>query len=332
MKCINFRNLRGSFHFSEGFNLVLGPNGVGKTSLLEAIAYLSVPRSFRGVRDYALVKWGERHFFLEARITRMETPINLTAYVEIDERGNTAKKIFKKDGRSLRTYQDVFNTFVVLSFSSREHAFVDGPPAERRKFFDWALSLLDGEYFSLLSEYKKLLKEKKILLQGKGDPLPINRMMSRYVDGLVKKRSEFVSLINTKIKYDFLPGGFKLSYRPNVPDGKTLLNLSRKEMEMGRVSFGPHRDRFDLLLGGKPVKLFASEGQKRRIHLAIVLFVRDLLERKLQDSPVMVLDEPFVYLDREGIEGVIKSLRGQTFVSATRRPDIPVEWEEIPLR
>ena len=311
--------------------MVLGPNGAGKTSLLEAIAYLSVPRSFRGVRDYALVKWGERHFFLEAHIVRLGTPMLLTAYVEVDDRGNTVKKVFKRDGRALRTYQDVFNTFVVLSFSSREHAFVDGPPSERRKFFDWALSLLDPEYYASIVRYNRLLKEKRLLLRGGMDPTPMNRAMGRYVEYVVKRREEFVGRLNTGVRYSFVPKGFRILYLPSVKTGEDLVKRGKEEMERRAALFGPHRDRFEILLDGKPVRYFASEGQKRRIHLGIVIFVRDLLEERLQDSPVMVLDEPFVYLDREGIDGVLRSLKGQVFVSATRRPDINVPSHEVLL-
>jgi len=304
---------------------------VGKTSLLEAIAYLSVPRSFRGVRDYALVRWGERSFFLEARIVRLETPLTLTAYVEIDERGNTVKKVFKKDGRLLRTYQDVFNTFVVLSFSSKEHSFIDGPPSERRKFFDWALSLLDTEYYTHLAEYRKLLKEKRDFLHRGIDPTPINRLMVPHIDYLIDRRRRFVATLNAGVNYSFVPEGFNILYRPNVERGSRILELAKVEMERRIAAFGPHRDRYELLLKGKPVRYFASEGQKRRIHLGIVIFVRDLLEEKLQDPPVMVLDEPFVYLDREGMEGVVRSLKGQVFLSSTHRPPLSVEWHEVSM-
>ncbi len=309
----------------------MGPNGAGKTSLLEAIAYLSVPRSFRGVRDYALVRWGERHFFLEARLVRLGTPLTLTAYVEVDDRGNTVKKVFKKDGRTLKTYQDVFNTFVVLSFSSKEHAFVDGPPSERRKFFDWALSLLDPEYYASIVRYNRLLKEKRLLLRGGMDPTPLNRSMVRYVDHIVRKRRDFVSKLNTGVRYSFVPDGFRIVYIPSVATGEELVRRGKEELERRMALFGPHRDRFEILLEGKPVRYFASEGQKRRIHLGIVIFVRDLLEERLQDSPVMVLDEPFVYLDGEGIKGVVRSLKGQVFVSSTRRPGINVPSHEVIL-
>jgi len=298
---------------------------------LEAIAYLSVPRSFRGVRDYALVKWGESSFFLEGRIVRLGSPTTLTAYVEIDIRGNTVKKVFKRDGKTLKTYRDVFNTFVVLSFSSREHAFMDGPPAERRKFFDWALSLLDGRYYMHLIKYRKFLAEKKAALRSGVDPTPINRAMLPHVEYIVSRRREFVERINLGVRYSFVPYTFAMRYRPSVERAEDLPKLGKRELEVGIPLFGPHRDRYDILLEGKPVRFFASEGQKRRIHLGIVLFVRDLLEEKLEDPPVMVLDEPLVYLDREGSEGVLNSLKGQVFLSSTHRPKVEVPWNEIDL-
>ncbi len=299
---------------------------------MEAVAYLSVPRSFRGVRDYALVRWGERSFFLEASLVRLGTPITLTAYVEVDERGNTVRKVFKKDGRTLRTYQDVFNTFVVLSFSSKEHAFMDGPPAERRKFFDWALSLLDAEYYAHLVDYRRLLLQKRLLLRGGGDPTPITRAMVPYANYLISRRREFVEKVNAGIRYSFVPKGARVTYEPSVERGEGMVAKAKDEMAVRKALYGPHRDRFEILLNGKPVRYFASEGQKRRIHLGIVIFLRDLLEGKLQDAPVMVLDEPFVYLDREGVEGVMRSLKGQVLLSSTHRPGISGHWNELILK
>jgi recombinational DNA repair ATPase RecF len=82
----------------------------------------------------------------------------------------------------------------------------------------------------------------------------------------------------------------------------------------------------------KPVRLYASEGQKRRIHLGIVLYLRKVLEEKLSDKPVLVLDEPFVYLDPEGTREILESLDGQVFISSSKPLEIPKNVEQITLQ
>jgi len=174
----------------------LGPNGSGKTSILEGIAYLSIPRSFRGVRDFALVRWGQDHFIIKAKIYRFDVPRDITVYVKVDREGRTEKKIYKIDRRSAKTYEEIFKTFVVLSFSSKEHAFMDGPPAERRRFFDWALSLIDETYFQHLVEFKRILEEKKKAIKMGEGPRPYTKALIPHADYIIKARMEFVENLN----------------------------------------------------------------------------------------------------------------------------------------
>ncbi len=314
----NFRNLEGEFSFGKGINLVFGPNGSGKTSLLESIAYLSIPRSFRGVRDYALVKWGGEFFKLEARIYRFDNPHDISISVKVDGTGRTEKKIYKKDGRLLKTYGEIFKTFVVLSFSSREHAFMDGPPVERRRLFDWALSLLDDEYFSHLVEYKKLIVEKKGAIKSNQPLIYWNRALVPHIAYIVKARKDFVEMVNTNIKYKFVPSSFRVYYKPSLRNPEDINLYESEEKQRGFPTVGPHRDEFVITIDDKPVKIYASEGQKRRIHLGIILFLGKLIENKLNDKPVMVLDEPFVYLDNDGTYEVLETLDGQVFISSSK--------------
>ncbi len=277
-----------------------------------------MPRSFRGVRDYALVRWGERAFHIDAKIYRFGNPHDISITVIIDDKGRTDKKIYKRDGRNVKTYEEIFKTFVVLSFSSKEHAFIDGPPSERRRFFDWALSLIDQDYFRHLMDYKRLIEEKKFAIKRDMDLSPWNKALIPYMDFILRKRREFVEMINDNISYNFLPEGFRIFYKPSLINPESIFRYEEEEKRRGFPIYGPHRDEFLITLEGKPVRIFASEGQKRRIHLGIILFLRKVLEERLGDKPVLVLDEPFVYLDPEGVEEVLSSLDGQVFISSAK--------------
>jgi len=324
--------LNGNFEFSDGINLILGPNGSGKTSILEGIAYLSVPRSFRGVRDFALVRWGQDHFVIRAKIYRFDVPKEITVYVKVDKNGRTEKKIYRIDKRSAKTYEEIFKSFVVLSFSSKEHAFMDGPPAERRRFFDWALSLIDETYFQHLIEFRRILEEKRKAIKMGENPRPYNKALVPHADYIIKSRMQFVESLNKGINYSFLPMGFSIHYKPNIREASRILDFEGEEMRRGKPLVGPQRDEFLITIDNKPVRLYASEGQKRRIHLGIVLFLRKVLEEKLSDKPVLVLDEPFVYLDPMGTREILESLDGQVFISSSKPLEIHQGAKQIILQ
>lgn len=244
-------------------------------------------------------------------------------YVKIDRQGRTEKKVYKSDGRIVRTYEEVFKTFVALSFSSKEHAFIDGPPSDRRRFFDWALSLIDENYFQHLVEFKRLLEEKRLAIKSGEIIKPFNKALIPHIDYIINARKRFVDMLNSGLTYGFLPKGCSVIYKPNIQSAEKILNFEDEERKRGFPVVGPQRDEFLITIGNKPVRIYASEGQKRRIHLAIVLFLRKVLEEKLGDKPVLVLDEPFVYLDPKGTEEVIKTLEGQVFISSAKPIKIP---------
>ncbi len=307
LEIINFRCFgKARFSFDPGLNLVTGPNGSGKTSLLEAIAYISTPRSFTGVLDRDLTAWNESGFFLKGEIERNGASHEIT----VSLRGE--KKTIKIDGKSISSYADLFSTFVVLAVGPGSDVMIGGPPEEGRRFLDWALSLMEKEYYQHLLSFRKALAHKNALLKKRETHLaPWNRELERHGSFIVDRREWFVSALNDRLP-PISRKKVSLRYNPSSRmEVGSLDRLSLMEQERGFCLAGPHRDTIEVLLDDRRARGFASQGERRIAHLAIVLSAREIFQERLGEPPVLVMDEPGSVLDDEHLSALLSGLKGQ---------------------
>lgn len=316
LEVINFRCFRKTrFGFDPGLNLVTGPNGSGKTSLLEAIAYISTPRSFSGALDRDLVAWGEPGFFIKGEIERNGTTHEITVSVSVKGTENSQtreKKLIKIDGKRMVSYTDLFSTFVVLAVGPGADAIVGGPPEESRRFLDWALSLMEKEYYQRFLSYRKALAHKNALLKRDGAHLaPWNRELERHGSFMVGRRDWFVAEMNARIP-PVSRRKVSLRYTPSSRmEVGSLDRIAREEQERGFSLAGPHRDTLEVLLDGRRARGFASQGERRIAHLAMMLSAREIFQERIGEPPVLVMDEPASVLDDEHLSALLASLQGQ---------------------
>jgi DNA replication and repair protein RecF len=119
----NFRNFsEHTVQFSDGINVIYGPNGSGKTSILEAVAYLSNPRSFRGARDYQVLKVGEKHFEIKGRIISGEEKHTIEIVYVQDE--DKKEKVAYLDGSKVKRFRDIQEIFIAIFFSFRDYSML----------------------------------------------------------------------------------------------------------------------------------------------------------------------------------------------------------------
>ncbi len=317
----NFRNYeRRTFEFDPGINVIVGPNGIGKTNLLESIAYLSMPRSFRGVRDQELIKWGKNGFDLKGVV---ETSYS-SHLLEVHYHGG--RKNYLIDGKKIETFADIFKIFVTLVVTAKDQEIIDGPPEERRRNIDYFGSFYDPAYYQLLLDYRRALKEKNALLK-KNPPMehviPWNLKLYELAEEIVSSRERFIKMIenilNIKIVELGLNGKIEFIYEPSIEGLKEYSReLFEEEKRAGHSLAGPHRDRINLNFMGYPVNVSASEGQKRLILLGLFLTEREILGDRIGELPVLILDEPLSVLGEDKISMLISSLSGQVFISSVR--------------
>ena len=331
LKLLNFRNFeRKEFEFGQRVNVIRGPNGVGKTNLLEAIAYLSLPRSFRRVRDRDLIRWGEKFFRLEGETESKNG--EATIVVRYSDRG----KLATLNGRQVPV-SCLFSTFAVLPVNLREHLLVDGQPSLRRKTMDWLLSLYDPSYFALLLSYRRSLRHKNALLRSarRKDELKIwNERLEGAGRRIVKMREEFVRKLQpsfSRLAGRFLPQrSSRVRYVPSTSLAPGFLQEKlREELPRGYALYGPHRDDLEFLVDGRKPAVSASEGEKRLLILSFFLAVSEMLRERWGEYPVLAMDEPVSILGQGVAGALIQSLPGQVFLTTVR--PIEGDYEEVCL-
>jgi len=328
----HFRNLQdNSVSFSPGVNVILGKNGQGKTSLVEAIYLLSLSKSFRTSDSQELIRWNEVSASVFGNISGngIETEIG----VSIAEEG----KGYYVNTRKVSSISEFLGHFSAVCFSPADLLLLQGPPTNRRKFLDKHIADITPSHMQSLLVYNRALKNKnRILKEGVSSPGTLDawdKILCGEALKIVSRRKDFVEKLllhakqihGTFCKED-LPLEMKLSsnVKASIDTPEALLEECRKvrEREIYTRSsiLGPHKDDLKVFLGGKDAGAFASQGQCRSIVLSLTLGVIELIEAHRDDSPVVLLDDVNSELDTERSEAffsLVLSQKRQIFITGT---------------
>ena len=161
----NYRNHASKqFEFKPGINVILGENAAGKTNIVEAIYYLSLARSFRGVEDEDLIRYGQESAYINAKI-------DVGNYSrEISTTISKSGREIVINGKPIERISDLAKTINIILFEPQDVLLFKGPPKERRNFLDISLVKHTESYLSALSRYNKVLKDRnEVLKQDKID-------------------------------------------------------------------------------------------------------------------------------------------------------------------
>jgi DNA replication and repair protein RecF len=229
-----FRNLADAdLSFAPGVNLVLGPNGQGKTNLLEALHFVALGRSHRGARHDDLVAFGGQA--LHVTLTVQEHDPERTVVFEYGiERGGGRR--FKVDGETLQRRSELVGRFAAVYFDPETVRLVREGPEHRRRFVDGGLSQIDAAYLADLAAYHRALRQKSQILRDvkrrvrdpgevRDEAAAWNREMARHATGVVLGRAAYAALLG--------PAG-ESAHRAVTGDDRELSFAYRPAMESVR--------------------------------------------------------------------------------------------------
>lgn len=327
----NFRNhLAKKLEFDKGINIISGPNASGKTNIVEAIYYLSLARSFKGVDDSDIINRQNEFSQIDALV--VEGDIKRNIRILITKKGRS----ILVNGKKVSKVSDLAKTVNVLLFEPKDVLLFRGSPKERRSFLDINLSKQFPIYLEYISRYEKALKQRnEILKSGKIDEKLLEactEMLVKYAGPIINYRSLFVKDINDiLIKITRALTGVKdkieIHYRPFVNMSSDYQNVAleafnralESDLRHKATSIGVHREDISVSLNGKDIGTFGSQGENRLVALALKLSPYFLITDK-DKKPIIVLDDVMSELDKNHREQLIKFLRKfeQVFITDTK--------------
>jgi len=332
VRLVAFRNYESlDFTPQPGLNVLVGANAQGKSNLLEALAMLATGKSFRAHRESELIREGSERAEIggEARIAAGE--IRLRCAITRSPAGT--RKSFEVNGGSVG-FARFLGRARVVTFVPADLQLVAGGPSLRRAFLNGALAQLSPTYYRDLALYQKVVQQKGALLRGAIAPdrdllFAYNDELVRPATALIVARRAFVDELAaaTAEIYGRWRGTRErlgVTYAPN-PEGDVGEALAAGvELELRRrtTQVGPHRDDLRLLVDGKPLAAFGSQGQQRTAVLALKVAEYDVMRARTADAPILLLDDVLSELDAERADGFLHAVGGyeQAFLTTTELP------------
>jgi DNA replication and repair protein RecF len=350
LELVDFRSYtRAVVDLEPGPCVLVGPNGVGKTNVIEALGYIATLGSHRVATDAPLVRRGASRAVVRCMIVREERELLVELSIE-PGKANKARL-----GRANVTRaRDVIGALRLVLFAPEDLSLVRGDPAERRRYLDDLLVARQPRFAGVRADYDRVLKQRNALLRSaylarktggsRGGDLSTldvwDAHLAHHGAQLLTARLELTSALAPYVDkaYDAVSAGrgeARIVYaRSAEPPSETqteeealaaaLAAARPGEIERGVTLVGPHRDDLTLSLGEMPAKGYASHGESWSYALALRLAAYDLL-RGEGIEPVLVLDDVFAELDvgrRERLAHLVGSA-SQVLVTCAVDADIP---------
>lgn len=339
LRLVNFRIYTDSiFEFHDKTNFIIGDNGRGKTSILEAIHYLSLTKSFRTNNDSETINYDGDYFNVFGEF--------------LDNNGKDClfnMNYSKAEGRSfllnktrLKKYTDIVGYAPVVILSPDLQKITEGGPAERRNFINRIISQTDRDYFLNLLEYKNRLSQRNIVLNNYREK---NRLQ---YDAYFEAQDEILAELGQKIftgRQSFLMAyepvlrsvfsrichinsQIEMNIKSNIKASaeqfidvftRNLREKFNRDRLNGRTSCGPHLDEIVVLYNGKEIRQIGSQGEHKLVLIALKLAEGAYLEAQKNDGIIFLFDDLFAFLDSKHCRKIVDEIgeNNQSLITST---------------
>jgi DNA replication and repair protein RecF len=339
-----------SLDLEPGVTALVGPNGQGKTNLVEALGYLATLGSHRVALDAPLVRAGAERAIVRAVVVRDGRDTS----VEIEITPGRVNRA-RIGGGAVPKPREILGALRTVLFAPEDLALVKGDPSDRRRFLDDLLVARFPRYAAVRSDYDRVLKQRNALLKSASAARRQGGSALRTLDvwdehlaeagaALLAGRHDLVEALRPLLDKAYTAvsrggGPVGVGYKSSLPDDVAqtadrellaaalaagLAAVREQELDRGITLVGPHRDDIVLTLGELPAKGYASHGESWSVALALRLAAYDLL-RSDGGEPVLILDDVFAELDesrRTQLAEVVAPAE-QVLVTAAVAADVP---------
>lgn len=320
-------------------NIIIGKNGVGKTSIIESIYFGSVSKSFKSYYDEVLIK--EKEQFLKVKICLNDEKIFKKTEIVL----NGKKKTAKIDDKIINKLSSYVGQYSVILFSPDDIRLIKDSPIVRRNYLNIRLSNINKKYLKVINDYNKIIKNKNDYLKK----LYLNKNLdSTYLDILDKKIAELGIYINTcrneyinnlnkyvdkifknfkkddNIKFVYIS---EFNNKSEKEITAILKKARKKEMESGLTNTGIHRDDIRFIYNKKDAENYASQGIQKLILLSMKFSEIKTLSIDYKIKPILLLDDLFSELDTINQRKVMRlfNKKFQTFITTTDLNNVKIK-------
>lgn len=357
----NFRNYKlGTFDFSSQSTLLVGPNAIGKTSIIEAIHLLSTGESFRSGKIDEMISF-------ESEISRVSGRLDETDLVDdgapnvggvggansapdfetleiLLNRGlvsgkRTQKRLYSVNSAKKRR-KDFVGKFLSVVFRPEDMRLIEGSKTRRRQFIDESLAVLDWQYARSLKMYDEAhLKKNKLLWQIKEGLVPATTL--KYWNLTILKHGQYLQTARQKFITSFtevdFPLRFRAEYLPSLISSERQAEYESREIAAGHTLIGPHKDDLVVYLDDHlkrqeiadfNVAVYGSRGQQRMAVLWLKICQLGYLENVSAQKALLLLDDILSELDEQMKDKVLGLLVGRQSIITSADPGAKVELKK----
>jgi DNA replication and repair protein RecF len=337
IKSLKVLNLRSHeqmhLQFCRGIFAITGPNGIGKTNLLEAISCVTLGRSFRTEHLKELIRYDTQSFHIA--LSFEESGVDHTIRYNYGLKG----KSIQLNDSAYKTFSPLLGAIPVGIVSPKDVVLIEGAAVSRRKYLNQILCQSSQEYGYHLKRYADALEHKNALLkQGVLHMLPtFDQILYQSGTVLQRHRQTLIEQLNVLLEDEQ-----KALLDPNEtvclefkPSHIEINDAHRAKEIARRMSlFGPHRDDVVICLNGKEASYHASEGQKRSIVLALRFAEIRSLEQRTGKPTLLLIDDFGAHLDAKRIARLVERSKKleQCIITAPKAPvgiDAVIDIEEL---
>ncbi len=305
-KASHFRCLENiEVELAPDFNLFFGPNASGKTSFLEALAYLGRGKSFRGASTANLVQHGAQEFVLFGQVD------NDGRHHRIGVRNSRAGLEIRVDGESGGGAAALAEALPLQVIDPEVHNLVAGGPEQRRRFLDWVGFHVEPEHLLAWRRFRRVLKQRNAALKANSGPTVIHSWNTEFVElGMAldasRRRALEVAIGSLQgFGEDLLATELLFDYQQGWKHGQGLEAVLRdgleRDQQLGSTQHGPHRADLKIRYDERQARKLVSRGQQKLLASAMILAATETAQTALERPLLLLLDDPAAELDAESL-------------------------------
>lgn len=330
---VNYKNFtEKTIDFGAKINCVVGPNGKGKTNVLDAIYHLALGKSYFNPQSAQNIKHGQDFFLIQGLFDKEGNEETVVCSLK-----HGTKKVIKRNGKIYDKLSDHIGVLPLVMISPADRDLIIEGSEVRRKLIDGIIAQSDNQYLTMLLNYQQVLSQRNALLKYFALNHTFDReTLSVYDAQLVElgtpiylKRNaflqEFIPLFT--MQYNQISQGqeaVNIHYESQLHQGDyaaKLLDCLAKDKAVQYSSCGIHKDDLSFEIDGHPIKKFGSQGQQKSFLIALKLAQFAFIQNHTQTQPILLLDDIFDKLDDGRVAQLVDLVNqnrfGQLFISDT---------------